>query len=138
MEGFSHVFFVSTTKQSINRRSRGEVVGTKLILMKKECYYFNHKVDQDLCAYVEIGATWEDSFIMEFRTTEDAPHFIKTGALYENRSVLLAFKMIALMEMTEILRDKKLEWKPIQKDPQLEYTVKTFRQYFFKTNNKKD
>ena len=46
--------------------------------------------------------------------------------------------MIALMEMTEILRDKKLEWKPIQKDSQLEYTVKTFRQYFFKTNNKKD
>ena len=106
--------------------------------MEKECYYFNHKIDQELCAYVEIGATWEDSFIMEFRTTEVAPHFIKTGALYENRSILLAFKKIALMEMTEVLRDKELEWKPIKEDSQLEYCAKTFIQSYLKTNNKKE
>lgn len=67
-----------------------------------------------------------ESFLMEFRMTEVAPHFIKSGALYENRHILLAFKYIAISDTIEVLRDKKLEWKPVEADEQLKLSAKTF------------
>ena len=94
--------------------------------MAKEIYYLRHKVDQELYVYLEIGETWEASIIMEFRIPEIAPHFIKTGALYENRNILIAFKYIAISPLAEIMSDKKYEWKPITPEPQLEYVVKNF------------
>lgn len=94
--------------------------------MAKECYYLRHKIDQELYVYLELGETWEESFLMEFRMTEVVPHFIKNGALYENRHILLAFKYIAISDTVEVLRDKKLEWKPIEADEQLKLSAKTF------------
>ena len=32
---------------------------------------------KELYAYLELGDTWEESFLMEFRITEVAPHYIK-------------------------------------------------------------
>ena len=93
--------------------------------MDKECYYLRHKLDQELYAYLELGETWEESFLMEFRMTEVAPHYIKTGALFENRHILLAFKYIGMMDIVEVLRDKKLEWKPVEADEQLKFSAKT-------------
>ena len=94
--------------------------------MAKGVYYLRHKVDQELYVYLEIGESWEDSFMMEFRMTESSPHFIKTGALYEHRHILIAFKFIAISPLEEVMRDKMLEWKPITPDHQLEYVVNNF------------
>ena len=93
--------------------------------MDKERYYLRHKIDQELFIYLELGETWEESFIMEFRMTEVTPHYIKTGALFENRHILLAFKYIAIFDTQEVLRDKKLEWKPVKADEQLKFSAKS-------------
>ena len=102
--------------------------------MAKELFYLRHKIDQELYVYLEIGETWEDSFMMEFRVYEIAPHFIRTGALYENRNVLIAFKYIAITPLLDVKRDKKLEWMPITPDSQLEYVVKNFIEANKRTN----
>lgn len=96
------------------------------MLMAKESYYLRHKLDQGLYVYLEIGETWEDSFLMEYRITETKPHWIKTGSLDENRRILLEFKDAALTSPQEKNEDKKFEWKTIQPDVQLEYVTKTF------------
>lgn len=102
------------------------------MLMAKESYYLRHKLDQGLYVYLEIGETWEDSFLMEYRITETKPHWIKTGSLDENRRILLEFKDSALTSPQEITRDKKLEWKTIHPDAQLEYLTKTFIESYVK------
>ena len=94
--------------------------------MNRKCYYLRHKVNQELYVYLEIGETWEESFFMEFCLTETAPHYIKTGALYEHRNILLAFKYIAITDIKEVLHDKKLDWKPVVEDDQLIISAKTF------------
>lgn len=99
--------------------------------MAKECYYLRNKLDQGLYVYLELGETWEDSFLMEFRITEYAPHFLKTGALYENRHILLAFKCIAISDSKKIL-DKKYEWQPVNADERLKYSAQTFIESFQK------
>jgi len=98
--------------------------------MVAERYYLRNKRDQGLYVYLEIGETWEESFMMEFRMTEGYPHFVKTGALYEHRSILIAFKWIAISSLEEILRDKKIEWEPITPDEPLKYQVKNFKDSF--------
>ena len=100
--------------------------------MAKECYYLRHKIDQTLFVYLEIGETWEETFMMEFRKTGSYPHFIKSGALYEHRHMLIAFKWIAITSAEEIQRDKKIEWRPITPDVSLEYTVNTFIESYVK------
>lgn len=100
--------------------------------MAKEVYYLRHKIDQELYVYLEIGDTWEDSYMMEFRLFEPSPHFIKTGALYEHRHILIAFKLIAITDAVEAHGDKKLEWVPIKPDEQLEFVVNTFKETFVK------
>lgn len=102
--------------------------------MEKECYYFRHKINQELYVYLELGETWEESFLMEFCMADTAPHYIRTGALYENRHILIAFKYIAITPITDVMKDKKLEWKPIQSDSQLDFITKTFIESFIKTN----
>ena len=100
--------------------------------MAKESFFLRHKIDQELYVYIELGETWEESFLMEFRMTEFAPHFMKTGALYENRHILLAFKNIAIMDIKDVLKDKKLEWIPVNADEQLKYSAKTLIESFLK------
>lgn len=92
----------------------------------KECYYFRNKIDQQLYVYLEIGETWEKSFVMEFRMTETKPNRIKTGSLIENRRILLEFKDAALTSPQKITENKIFEWKIIHPDTQLEYVTKTF------------
>ena len=98
--------------------------------MDKECYFLRHKIKQELFVYLEIGETWEESFFMEFKITDDAPHSINSGSLYENRHTLIAFKYIAITDIKEILKDKKLEWMPIEPDAQLKFSAKTFVESF--------
>jgi hypothetical protein len=100
--------------------------------MAKESYYLRHNFNQGLYVYLEIGETWEDSFFMEFRITETKSHWIKTGSLDENRRILLEFKDSALTSPKEITRDKKLEWKTIHPDAQLEYVTRTFIESYVK------
>lgn len=102
------------------------------MLMAKESYYLRHKLDQGLYVYLEIGETWEDSFLMEYRITETKPHWIKLGSLDENRRILLEFKDSALTSPKEITKDKKLEWKTIHPDAQLEYVTRTFIESYVK------
>lgn len=102
------------------------------MLMAKESYYLRYKLDQELYVYLEIGETWEDSFLMEFRITETNPHWIKTGSLDVNRRILLEFKDSALTSPQKITRDKKLEWITIQPDAQLEYVTRTFIESYVK------
>ena len=92
----------------------------------KECYYLRNKLDQQLYVYLEIGETWEESFVMEFRMTETSPHFIKSGALYEHRHILIAFKYIAITDVVDVLKDKKLEWIPVKPDEQLKMIANNF------------
>jgi len=100
--------------------------------MAKEYYYLRHKLDLGLYVYLEIGETWEDSFLMEFRITETKLHWIKTGSLDENRRILLEFKDYALTSPQEITKEKKLEWKIIHPDAQLEYVTRTFIESYVK------
>jgi hypothetical protein len=100
--------------------------------METESYYLRHKIDQGLFVYLEIGETWEETFMMEFRSTDSCPHYIKSGALYEHRHMLIAFKWMALTRVEEILRDKKIEWTPIRPDEPLQYLVKTFKESYIK------
>ena len=100
--------------------------------MAKESYFLRPKFDQELYVYLEFGESWEESFLMEFRITEFTPHYIKTGDLFENRQILLAFKNIANMDIVEVLRDQKLKWKPVKADEQLKYSAKSLVGIFFK------
>lgn len=100
--------------------------------MAVETYFFRHKRNQGLYAYLELGETWEESFLMEFRITEDAPHFVKTGAIFDNRHLLLAFKYIATLNYVDAQRDKKLDWRKIEADTQLKYSAQTFIESFMK------
>lgn len=102
--------------------------------METESYYLRHKIDQTLYVYLEIGETWENSFMMEFRLTKSSPHFIKSGALYEHRHMLIAFKWIAITSLDEIRKDKKIEWIPITPDDSLKYVVKTFKESYVQQN----
>ncbi len=102
--------------------------------MAKESYYLRHKLDQGLYIYIELAETWEDSFLMEFRITEFAPHFFRTGVLYENRHILLAFKYIAITDVKEILLDKKIEWIPIIANERLKASAQTFIESFLKND----
>lgn len=100
-----------------------------------ERYYLRHKINQELFVYVEFSEKWEDTFMMEFCITDCAPHFIKTGALYEHRHLLIAMKYIAKTDVKKILGDKKIEWKPIIPDDQLKYVVKTFKESYITYKN---
>ena len=102
------------------------------MLMAKEYYYLRNKLDQELYLYLEIGETWEDSFLMEYRITETKPHWIKPGSLNENRSILLEFKDSALTSSQEITKQKKFEWNNIHPDAQLEYVTRTFIESYVK------
>lgn len=98
--------------------------------MAKECYYLRHKIDQELFIYLEFDETWEKSFLMEFRINEVEPHFIKTGVMYENRNILLAFRSIGLMSFVEASKDKKIEWRAVTPDNHLEFSAKNFLDAF--------
>lgn len=100
--------------------------------MDVERYYLRHKIDQELYVYLEIGETWEESFMMEFRMTEGFPHFIITGALFEHRYLLIAFKWMAITDIVELSKDKKNEWRPVNPDEALLYCIETLKESFVK------
>ena len=93
--------------------------------MAKEVYYLRSKLDQDLFAYLEIGETWEESFLMEFKLSSDAPLATRTGASVENRRVLLLFKKIGLSTYEDAIKEKYQEWIPIEPDNQIKYISET-------------
>lgn len=103
-----------------------------IVRMAKEYYYLRNKLDQELYVFLEIGETWEDSFLMEFRITETKPHWIKTGSLDVNRRILLEFKDSALASPLEITRSKNLGWKTIHPNAQLKYVTNTFIESYIK------
>lgn len=98
--------------------------------MAKDIYYLRNKLDQDLCAYLEVGETWEDSFLMEFMLSDDAPRVTYTGASYENRSILQLFMKIGSSTYENTIKDKNLEWFPIKPDAELMYVVETLANSF--------
>lgn len=98
-------------------------------------YYFRHKIDQSLYAYLELGETWENTFLMKYRLTETKPHSIKSGSLEDNIPILLDFKDAVLTATNGIIENKKFEWIIVQPGVQLDYVTKTFIESYINSKN---
>lgn len=105
------------------------------MFMDRKKYYLRHKIDQSLYIYLELGETWEDTFLMEYRLTEIKPHLIKLGSLEENKSIILDFKDAVLTATNGIIENKKFEWKIVQPSDQLDYVTKTFIESYIDSKN---
>ena len=110
--------------------------------MAKECYYFRHKLKQELYAYLEINEVREDSFFMTFKRSDVDPQTLLKGDKEANWDQLCELKRIAKMKYIEAAHDKTIEWHhlPVTNDkskiedknyiydPSLIYFVETHKQ----------
>ena len=87
--------------------------------MDKECYYFRHKQDQTLFAYLEYDKDGENTICFEFRLSEAEPHFFKDGLLCGNSPLFDYFRYISLLSYKQAINQDELDWFVIKPDKHL-------------------